>query len=1410
MDAMDETWDTTTPVEAEVVDTNGEAYRPRGYQLEMLEASLQQNIIVAMDTGSGKTQIAVLRIIAELEISGPDKLVWFLAPTVALCMQQHEVISSQIPAVKTRTLTGMDNVDRWTEQSAWDKVLEDVRVVVSTHAVLSDALNHGFVRISGLSLLVFDEAHHCMRRHPANKIMQYHYHPTKEKLGPNSVPRILGLTASPIVRSSRQELETIEANLDAVCKTPRTHRTELISHVHRPQLERVQYPAYDIEQQGAGSLLLLRLFSCIRSYDMRHDPYIEMLRQRPETEDKADKAAMSGKTFCLEQLTKFREQCIHIYEELGGWATDYYIEACIAQLERSVGAIAGMTQLACDEKAHVLKLLSAIVVDGNLNARQTFHISPKLETLLSFLDKHDNPNFSGLIFVKRRATVSVLSQILSIHSTTKDRFRCAAYVGWSGSVSRKDSLGDLLTRQAQKDTLSLFKSGAKNLIVSTDVLEEGLDVSSCSLVICYDKPANLKSFVQRRGRARHQESTYVILTSSDDELLDLEKWQSLEQAMVEAYQDDERKLRDASMAEEQEEAVTEWLKVDKTGARLSADDAIAHLNHFCDTLPTNEFADTRATFTFQENSDGLIQSTVTLPNSVDPAVRRAEGKKWWNTERAARKEAAFQAYKALLEHGLVNDNLLPLLTDEQQISSSPVKKKDHGGVIENLQGQYDPFGDIAKHWEAPDLHQTDVIFTHNGCVDEDFSMSLILPCSTIMPSPTPMHWNSNTTLVASFTAPKRIDPVSPEMLQLMREVTGMFLQGRSSNVPIVERDYVALFLPRIPVDELQEWTCRNEGIESALAYYAREKIIPPSGIIRNTAKYNKTYLFRKWIVSENDGNVQIDIECEATPQKRNFLNPRTKAESDEDGQPNQAKISTVPAKDCTLARLPARKALFGLLVSAILDRIEVVLVAQRLKDSFLSPLQFKNIGHIITAITTPLAQARTDYQVYEFFGDSILKFTVSVNLFFQNPTWPEGYLSSNRDKIVKNKRLADAARSAELESFILNKRFTPGKWDAPLIAQKLAKSPDKQTLSSKVLADVVEALIGAAFMDGGMSKAQDCVQLFLPEVEFLSHHMTNVNLSPTPRGSSKLIDQNVLADVIGYTFKDASLLTEALTHPSCEHDVTTQSYQRLEYLGDSVLDMVLVSILISQRRKALTQGQMTIIKHALVNANLLAYLCMSHHVPGVAIDEMENDKEEAEVGSPLPGVYLWQFLRFNGQPMTIAIQGCITRYKAMRDQIAESITSADFYPWQPLAAMHSDKFMSDIVESILGAIYLDSEGDLGACQVFLERIGIISYLQRVLNEGVNMVHPRNAAQELVKNEGIIAFKTQRVEKARSAATYSGDLVFHKNPMENQPREVQHLLEISGCVSAEEVEVQLSYEFIRRKMTSDSSSQETTS
>jgi ERCC4-related helicase len=149
--------------------------------------------------------------------------VWFLAPTVALCEQQHKYIQSRLPDTSPLILTGSCNLDYWSKQSIWDAALHNHRIIISTHAVLLNAMQHAFVKLSSLALLVFDEgktmqchkstkltlvqAHHCNGKHPANLIMQQFYHNQKRDEGPNDMPHILGLSASPVRRSDIQEIQ---------------------------------------------------------------------------------------------------------------------------------------------------------------------------------------------------------------------------------------------------------------------------------------------------------------------------------------------------------------------------------------------------------------------------------------------------------------------------------------------------------------------------------------------------------------------------------------------------------------------------------------------------------------------------------------------------------------------------------------------------------------------------------------------------------------------------------------------------------------------------------------------------------------------------------------------------------------------------------------------------------------------------------------------------------------------------------------------------------------------------------------------------------------------------------------------------------------------------------------------------
>ena len=50
-----------------------------------------------------------------------------------------------------------------------------------------------------------------------------------------------------------------------------------------------------------------------------------------------------------------------------------------------------------------------------------------------------------------------------------------------------------------------------NIIIATSILEEGLDVQSCNLVIRFDPCPTVCSFIQSRGRARMQNSDYVLM-----------------------------------------------------------------------------------------------------------------------------------------------------------------------------------------------------------------------------------------------------------------------------------------------------------------------------------------------------------------------------------------------------------------------------------------------------------------------------------------------------------------------------------------------------------------------------------------------------------------------------------------------------------------------------------------------------------------------------------------------------------------------------------------------------------------------------------------------------------------------------------------------------------------------------------
>ena len=257
-------------------------------------------------------------------------------------------------------------------------------------------------------------------------------------------------------------------------------------------------------------------------------------------------------------------RAIYVEEELGPLAAEVYLTECICRFDTGRDDTAILTDIIEDEeRAYLKKNLDCVAIQAlnQLFSTADYAVSPKLERLIHFLASENAADFTGLIFVQTRAEVAVIARILSGHSKTR-HFAVGTFVGTSTHPARKYRLNELVDSREQKTTLEDLRAGRKNLIVTTTALEEGIDVISCNVVICFEKPPTLKSYIQRRGRARNATSKYVLIFEERIDLVASSGWQELENMIRMIYED---QLRELQPFETDEEEFEEYISVESTG-----------------------------------------------------------------------------------------------------------------------------------------------------------------------------------------------------------------------------------------------------------------------------------------------------------------------------------------------------------------------------------------------------------------------------------------------------------------------------------------------------------------------------------------------------------------------------------------------------------------------------------------------------------------------------------------------------------------------------------------------------------------------------------------------------------------------------------------------------------------------------
>lgn len=953
-------------------------------------------------------------------------------------------------------------------------------------------------------------------------------------------------------------------------------------------------------------------------------------------------------------------------------------------------------------------------------------------------------------------------------------------VGTSFVPGVKRDFLDLPEESAGSLALEAFRTGKKNLLVATSVLEEGIDVPACNLIVCVDKPTNLKSFIQRRGRARMRQSHLYILMKEEDAGVST-NWEQLENDMKRHYEDELRILQKIEALEDAEEQDYPELRVDSTGARLTIRDAKSHLQHFCATMTSRKYVNYQPDYIIEELHESarpdapvLLKATVLLPISVPKHLRQATSSRVWLSEKNACMDAAFQAYAALYnaQPPLLNDHLLPLSDSlERDIAMRP-------GMM-SVRALANPWLDIARAWTSSQLqlHQRKLrLIDQSGSVICEFAM--VLPQAIPDLKSMILWWDYETQLTLQLDSDTEM--AQGDCDDLSHGATGMaghthiLLALAYSHRSMVIKDDCILRIvsPSVPLsmDQLGDVAFTPHLVaEGSLAYLVRDErqymarhpyfldsFLPSKPPLHSIQKSYKGF--------EDDPEDAPYLAIKKWPKKSGFFHRPLAPQQLPTTKP-YARI--IPARTTTVDSIPVQYAQFGLLIPSLIHYIEIYLLANELRQTILKRLELSDVSLVVDTICASSARTPTNYERVEFLGDSILKTCITVNLAATNLRLPEGLLSLLKDRLVSNSRLYRSATDSGLDQFIVTQQLTLRGWRPPYISDFLNGETEQgqaeRILSTKTLADVVEAIIGVSYLDGGLAKALDCIHLFVPESQPKSFaDVRNILFdAAAPKNMSLPADLIPLETLLDYTFREKALLVEAVTHPSYNLSGTMACYDRLEFIGDAILDYIVVEELYAVR-PPLPNWHLHLLRTALVNADILGFLVMEFSYKQLRFDIVRaavdinsdlpsrgwggrpnnNNNTTAATPSPPPlaqtevEIPLWSFMRQASAELTLEREATKARHAALREPILTALHSGTHYPWALLARLHAQKFYSDLFEALVGAIWVDSGPDFDVCRAFVERAGILPYVRRLLRDGVHALHPKEELGRLAQRENV--------------------------------------------------------------------------
>ncbi|KAL2735247.1 Fanconi anemia group M protein isoform X3 [Vespula squamosa] len=480
-----------------------ENYPVREYQFNIVKKALYYNTLVCLPTGLGKTFIAAV-IMYNFWRWYPSGKIVFLAPTKPLVTQQIDACYNVmgIPSIESIELTG--SVNHKARQIAWFKK----RVFFATPQVFHNDLENNIIPSELIKCVVIDEAHKALGKHSYCESIRI----LSEK---NQYFRILALSATPgnkianvhqIVQNlhiSHIELRD-ETSLDIIPYINKK-KTDIILVPLGEELEKYKERYINIMDRHVKFLIRCNVIHGQTSTISKGKIFV-ILREFQKTTNQSGNNNQIKKTLHI-LLTMYHAYELMVRHGLRAFYkfyqnhSDKFWMNSETQLQELIAEVQTYLGPFPDAQLFINGNIPEIPGDFVFGHNKFLKLRELLLQHFKMASKTGNDT-RAIVFVEYR---DIVSEVYILLLQARPLIRPQMFVGQAEQKQKR-----------QVKAIEDFRKNHVNVLISTSIGEEGLDVGEVDLIICFDvsqkSPTRL---VQRMGRTGRKREGHIIVLVTD-------------------------------------------------------------------------------------------------------------------------------------------------------------------------------------------------------------------------------------------------------------------------------------------------------------------------------------------------------------------------------------------------------------------------------------------------------------------------------------------------------------------------------------------------------------------------------------------------------------------------------------------------------------------------------------------------------------------------------------------------------------------------------------------------------------------------------------------------------------------------------------------------------------------------------